>query len=126
MANYKKPRDKNLKRRKDIAFTSDVIYRNFEDGDMTLKEFKQYLIDKEYKTTKGNEITTQYVHTLLGYGHLPKHMGGNILNIKMVRDTVAVRVTDKVKEFHKGQGEVRKGQEKRGRKPGAKEDALNY
>jgi hypothetical protein len=116
--NYKKPRDKSLLNRKDIKFVSDVIYRNFEDGDMTLKEFKEYLVEKGYKTAKGEDITTPYIHTLLGYGHLPKHMGGNLLRIKMVRDVIAVRISEKTKEFYKNSGQYQPWHKKRGRKPG--------
>ena len=125
--NYKKPRNPSLLLRKDIKFTSDVIYRNFEEDDMTLKEFKEHLTNEGHKTAKGQPITTNYIHTLLGYGHLPRKMGGNLLRIKMVRDIVVVRISKKTKEFYKDHGQYLPGQKKRGRKPGqTNQDRLLY
>lgn len=108
MTNYKKETFDPTEFRPDVKFSSNVIYRNFEEGDMTLIELREYLNGKGYRTKTNKEITVAYIHTLLSYGHLPRHMGGNLLYIKRVRDTIAVKIKDEKKDFYQGNRKPKK------------------
>lgn len=108
--------DKVPKTRKWIKFSTTKVFKNFGDHDLTLEGFTEWLIKEKKITKSGAPITKAYAYTLLCYGHLPKHMGGNKLYISMVRDTVCVKVTDKIHDFNKNSGKVLDGQAKRGPK----------
>lgn len=100
--------------RKYIAYSTTEIFQEFHEDDMTIEQFQEYMI-KKYKTTKsGTPISNPYIHTLLSYGHLPKHMGGNKLFISSVRSIIAIRVLKDKHEFNKNSGKAKSGQRKRG------------
>ena len=107
---------KTGKQRKYISFAHTRVLSNFHDDDMTLDQFREHLINQFGTTKTGTPISKAYVHTLLSYGHYPKHWGGNKLYITMVRDskTIAVRVLEEKHDFNANSGRVTEGQKKRG------------
>jgi len=74
----------------------------FEVGEYTVPEFRDYLQETFKVTTEGKPITLNYAHLLCGYGRLPKEMGGRVLKIRKVRGRKAVTITDEKFNFNAG------------------------
>lgn len=109
---------KKVKKKKQqyISFSTTEVFQDFTEGDMTLVEFELWMKKKHPNTKFGVPIRRSYIHTLLSYGHLPKHMGGNKLFISKVRDIIAIRVLEEKHKFNQGSGTHKEGQKKRGPK----------
>ena len=53
--------------------------KTFSEDEMTVKEFLAYLKTKYIANLNGKPFTVNYAHSLLNYGRMPRHYGGNIL-----------------------------------------------
>jgi len=60
---------------------------------MTPLDLLKYLRKKYKTTTRGNVISSKYVHSyLMVRGKLPQEMGGNVLEFGKFRDMVVVKL----------------------------------
>lgn len=83
----------------------------FEEGEMTMKEFIEWLRNKFGKTTTGKEFDVMYAHTLCTYGHLPRVYGGNLLRVRRVRGIKTVMILpEKFKFYEREEDYVAEGQ----------------
>ena len=74
----------------------------FQEGEMTIPEFRKYLINKYTVTSEGKEISLNYAHVICGYGRMPKTWGGNILEVRKIRGVKVVKISEKLFDFNSG------------------------
>lgn len=72
----------------------------FEEGEMTVFEFVNFL-NKNFKASgNGKSFTNLYVHTMCTYGHLPQHFGGNLLRVRKVRGVKVIKIMEEKFNFY--------------------------
>ena len=74
--------------------------KTFSEDEMTVKEFLAYLKTKYIANLNGRPFTVNYAHSLLNYGRMPRHYGGNILEVKRVRGIKTVKILPELYIFY--------------------------
>jgi len=70
--------------------------------EMTVPEFKEWLVEKFGKTSKGKEITANYTHLCVNYGRLPKEFGGWVITHKIYHGIKIITITNELFDFNQG------------------------
>ena len=75
---------------------------SFQEGEMTVKQFKEYLTKKFGSTMNQKPFNTNYVYGIINNKHLPRYLGGNKLQVRVVEGIRVVKILDEIHNFYAG------------------------